>query len=109
MEANKIIASMVGLSLGQKPVLNGEQVKSLLKVVKNDVLLDERTKRIFTSLKTFDDLQEVIVKNGTNNRLSITVIQRVVTEFQPDKILLLNSLDLFIKCKAMIGDVLLRN
>lgn len=64
-EANEIVSSVVGLVSGQGSNLNENEAMDLMEIIKRDILVDDRTKVIFKSLKTLDDVKEVMVKNGT--------------------------------------------
>ena len=63
--ANEIVASIAGLSAEPNPTLNEEQVEDILHIIKEDLIMDDRTEVLFNSLSTLKDIQRVLAKNGT--------------------------------------------
>ena len=53
------------MSAGSNPNLNEHEVKDFLGIIEKDIVLDERTKSLFSSLRTLDDVHEVTAANGT--------------------------------------------
>lgn len=65
LEANRIVASLMSLTFTEGSSLSGEELTALLDLVKTSVVEQEKTSVVLASIKTPEDLRQIMSKNGT--------------------------------------------